>query len=240
MTDAAAPQTSSTAGIWEDFIDIFHQPSQVFDRRRDGQYGLALLLLVALVAVLYIALNNGLAPITDAELSKQAAAMAEKNPAAAEQLAGARGAMEKFAMFGAVIFIPILVFIGAVLLWLIAKFLDAKIAFAAAMMVVTYSQLPRLVETVVSALQGLFLDPSAITSRYSVQIGPARFLGEDTNEVVMAVLGGLDLFTIWVCVLVAIGLSVVARVSIRKGAIASAIIWAVSLLPGIFAGLRGT
>lgn len=238
MTDAAAPPTAPSAGIWEDFIDIFHQPSQVFDRRRHGQYGLALLFLVVMFGVLYVALNNGLAPITDAEVAKQAAAMAEKNPAmTAEQLSGARGAMEKFAMFGAIIFIPVGVFLGAVLLWLVAKFVDAKIAFAAAMMVITYSQMPRLIELVLNALQGLFLDPASITSRYSVQIGPARFLGNDSNAVLQTVLGGLDLFTIWTCVLVAIGLSVVARVSIQKGAIASGIIWIVGLLPALYAAI---
>jgi hypothetical protein len=238
MTDAAAPPTVPSAGIWEDFIDIFHQPSQVFDRRRHGQFGLALLFLVVMFAVLYIALNNGLAPITDAEVTKQAAAMAEKNPAmTAEQLSGARGAMEKFAMFGAIIFIPVGVFLGAVLLWLVAKFVDAKIAFAAAMMVITYSQMPRLIELVLNALQGLFLDPASITSRYSVQIGPARFLGNDSNAILQTVLGGLDLFTIWTCVLVAIGLSVVARVSIQKGAIASVIIWIVGLLPALYAAI---
>jgi hypothetical protein len=238
MTDAAAPPTVPSAGIWEDFIDIFHQPSQVFDRRRHGQFGLALLFLVVMFAVLYIALNNGLAPITDAEVAKQAAAMAEKNPAmTAEQLSGARGAMEKFAMFGAIIFIPVGVFLGAVLLWLVAKFVDAKIAFAAAMMVITYSQMPRLIELVLNALQGLFLDPASITSRYSVQIGPARFLGNDSNAILQTLFGGLDLFTIWTCVLVAIGLSVVARVSIQKGAIASVIIWIVGLLPALYAAI---
>jgi hypothetical protein len=239
MTDAAATPQTPNAGIWEDFIDIFHQPSQVFDRRRNGQFGLALLLLVVFFAVLYIALNNGLAPITDAEISKQMAAMAEKNPGMASgDMSSARGAMEKFAMFGAIIFIPVGVFLGAVLLWIVARFIDAKIAFAASMMIITYSQMPRLIELVASALQGLFLAPESISSRYSVQIGPARFLDNDSNQILQTILGGLDLFTIWVCVLVAIGLAVVARVSIRKAAIASGIIWIVGLLPGLFAALR--
>lgn len=238
MTDPVAPQAAPSAGLWEDFIDIFHSPSQVFDRRRDGKFGLALLLLVVIFAVLYIALNNGLAPITDAEVAKQAAAMAEKNAAmTAEQLSSARGMMEKFAMFGAIIFIPVGVLIGGLLLWLVAKFLDAKIAFAAAMMIMTYSQIPRILDVVLSALQGLFLDPASITSRYSVQLGPARFLDNDSNPVLQTLLGGLDLFTIWVCVLIAIGLAVVARVSLKKGAIASGVIWLLGLLPALYAAI---
>ena len=239
MTNATSPAPSpAKSGLWEDFIDIFYQPSQVFERRRDGQFGLALLLLVVISTILYFALRNGLAPIMDAEMSKQAAAMAEKNPnMTAEQLAGAKSAMEKFAMFGTVIFIPIGVLIAAVLLWLAGKLFDAKVAFAAAMMIVTYSQIPKIAEMVLSAIQGLFLEPEAITSRYSVTLGPARFLDPDANPILMTVLGGLDVFTIWVFVLCAIGLSVVARVPIKRAAFVSAAVWLVSLLPALYGAL---
>ncbi len=239
MTEAtAAPPTPAGAGLWEDFIDIFYQPSQVFDRRRGGQFGLALLLLVVMMGILYFALNNGIAPIIEAETAKQVAAIAEQNPAmTAEQLTGTRSAMEKFAVFGAVLFIPVGVLLAAVVLWLVTKFIDAKIAFAAAMMIMTYSQIPRLIEVILNALQGLFLDPASITSRFSVQIGPARFLDADANQILATILGGLDLFTIWVSVLIAIGLAVVARVPLRRAAIASAIIWVLGLLPALYGAL---
>lgn len=237
MTEATSP-TPAKAGIWEDFIDIFFQPSQVFERRREGQFGLALLILVVLSTALYFALRNGLAPIMDAEMSRQAAAMLEKNPEmTAEQLATAQSFMEKVAMFGTVIFIPLGVLIGAALLWLAGRIFDAKVAFAAAMMIVTYSQLPKIVEMVLSALQGLFLEPEAITSRYSVTLGIARFLDPDTNPFVLTLIGGLDLFTIWVYVLMAIGLSIVARVPMQRAALAVAATWFVGLLPGMFQAL---
>jgi len=80
MTEATASPSPAKAGIWEDFIDIFYQPSQVFERRRDGKFGMALLALVILSGVLFLALKNGLAPVMDAEMAKAAAAMAAKNP----------------------------------------------------------------------------------------------------------------------------------------------------------------
>ena len=126
MTEATVvPPAPPGAGLWEEFIDIFYQPSQVFERRRGGQFGLALLLLVVMMGILYFALNNGIAPIIEAEVAKQAAAIAEQNPSmSAEQLSGTRSAMEKFAAFGAVLFIPVGVFLAAVVLWLVAKFLE--------------------------------------------------------------------------------------------------------------------
>ena len=238
MTDAIAP-VPEKAGIWEDFIDILHQPSTVFDRRRAGQFGLALLILVVVFAILYFALRNGLGPVTDAEFDRQAAAMARNNPnMTADQLAGARGAMEKFALFGAVVFVPIGVLITGALIWLLGKLFDAKVIFAAAMMIATYSTVPRLIELVVTALQGLFLPPEDITSRFSVTLGLGRFLSPDTNPALLALLGSVEVFTIWTVVLMAIGVSVVARVPMGRAAAVAASVWVVSFLPALFGALR--
>jgi hypothetical protein len=238
MTDAVSQPAPGGAGIWEDFVDIFFQPSKVFERRREGKFGLALLILVVLSTILYFALRNGLAPVMDAEISKQIAAMAAKNPnMTAEQLAGAKSGMEMFGMFGTIIFIPIGVAIVALLIWLAGKLFDARTAFGQAMMIATYSQVPKVIEMVLSALQGLLLDPDSITSRFSVSLGPARFLGDDANPVVQTVLGGFDLFTIWVFVLLAIGVSVVARVPLKRAGMVSAAAWLVSLLPALYGAL---
>lgn len=238
MTDATASPTPAKAGLWEDFIDIFMQPRQVFDRRRDGKFGLALLALVGLTAILFFALKNGLGPIMDAEMAKQAAAMAAKNPQITpEQIAASQGMMEKFAVVGYVLFLPIGVVIAAVLLWLAGKLVGASVAFAAAMMIATYAQFPRIAELIVNALQGLLLSPESITSRYSVQIGPARFMDPSANPIALTVLGGLDLFTLWVTFLCALGLSVVARVPLSKGLIAAGAVWLVGLLPALYQAL---
>jgi hypothetical protein len=238
MTDAAANPTPTRGGIWEDFVDIFVNPSQVFERRREGQFGLAMLALVVLSAVLFFALRNGIAPIMDAEMAKQAAAMAAKNPSITpDQIAAQQGMMEKFGVVFYIIGLPIGIVIAAVLLWLGGKLVGASVAFAGAMMIATYSQFPRIVEMITNALQGLLLSPEAITGRYSVQFGPARFLDASANPFLLTLLGGLDLFTIWVTVLLAIGLAVVARVPRRQAAIAAGGVWLVSLLPSLYQAL---
>ncbi len=238
MTDATASPTPGKAGLWEDFIDIFMQPSQVFERRRDGKFGLALLALVVLSGILFFALRNGIAPIMDAEMAKAAAAMAAKNPnITADQIAAQQGMMEKFAVIGYVLFMPIGIVITAVLLWLSSKAISASVAFAAAMMIATYSQFPRVVEMIINAIQGLLLAPESITSRFSVQLGPARFLDAHANPVLQTILGGLDLFTIWVTVLLAIGISVVARVPRSRAAIAAGIVWFLGLLIPLYQAL---
>ena len=239
MTDAtAAAPTPSKASVWEDFIDILYQPSAVFERRREGQFGLALVILAVVTGILAFALHNGLAPVMDAVMAKQQAAALAKNPSlSADQLAMMSSVAEKMSKFGAIIFVPIVAVIGAALIWLIGKFVDTKVTFAAAMMIAVYSGIPRILQTIVTALQGLFLSPESITSANSVSIGPARFLPDSTNAGLAAVLNNLDVFTIWAFVLMAIGIAVVARVPMKRAAITAFLVWLVTLLPSIYQGI---
>jgi hypothetical protein len=238
MTDAtaAAPVPApSTASVWEDFIDIFHQPSAVFERRREGQFWLALVILAVLTGILAFALHNGLAPVMDAVMAKQQAAALAKNPnLTADQLSMMSGVAEKMSKFGAIIFVPIVAVIGAALIWIIGKFVDTKVTFAAAMMIAVYSGIPRVIQTIVTAVQGLLMAPESITSANSVSIGPARFLPDSANAGLGAVLANLDVFTIWIFVLMAIGIAVVARVPMKRAAITAFLVWLVTLLPSIY------
>ncbi len=238
MTDAAAPPVPSKSSVFEDFVDIFVQPSAVFERRRDGQFGLALVVLSIVTAILAFVLYNGLAPIMDAVIAKEQAAMLAKNPGMTqEQLSGMTGFMEISSKYGAIVIVPIAALIGAVLIWLIGKFLDAKMAFVAAMMISVYSGVPRVVQTVVTALQGLLLPPESITSVNSVGIGPARFLPDSADPILTTLLAGLDAFTIWSVVLSAIGIAVVARVPMKRAAIVAGIVWLLGLLPALYGAI---
>ncbi len=238
MTDAAIPPVPAKSSVFEDFVDIFFQPSVVFERRRDGQFGLALVILAVVTGILAFVLHNGLAPVMDTVIAKQQAAMMAKNPALTqEQLSGMTGFMEMSSKYGAIVFVPIAAFIGGVLIWLIGKFLDAKMAFAAAMVVSVYTGVPRVVQTVVTALQGLLLAPESITSPNSVGIGPARFLPDSASPILATILAGLDVFTIWSVVLSAIGIAVIARVPMKKAAIVAGIVWLVSLLPALYGAI---
>src|SRR5881398_3207402 len=89
--------TPSRASLWEDFVDIFYTPSSVFARRADGKFGLALLVLIAVGAVLFFITKNAMQPILDSEFARQTAAAMRKNPnITADQMAGPRKFFETF------------------------------------------------------------------------------------------------------------------------------------------------
>jgi hypothetical protein len=69
--------------------------------------------------------------------------------------------------------------------------------------------------------------------------GVGRFLDPDTvSPLLLAVVGRVDLITLWITALVAIGLCVTGRIPMAKAAIAAAIVWLVGGLPLIIPALR--
>jgi len=232
---------SGRASLWEDFVDIFYAPSQVFARRADGKFGMPLLFLVVVCAVLAFLTKNAMQPVMDAEFARRSAEMMRKNPnLTAEQMASGRGFFETFGPIFFAIGITVSVFGTGLVLWLVGKLFDAKESVAAAIMIATYAEMPRIVQILVNAAQGLFMAPEKLTSMYSVGISPARFMDPDhASPVILALASRVDPFVIWITVLLAIGLHVIGKIPKQQAYIAAAITWVVGALPAVFGALRG-
>ena len=227
------------AGLWEDFVDIFYTPSSVFARRSDGKFGMALLFLVLVGTVLVFLTKNATQPIMDAEFARQSAAAMRRNPnLTAEQMAGGRGFFEMFAPLIFALFLTISIFGTGVVLWLVGKLFDAKESVAAAIMIATYSEVPRLVQILTNAAQGLVMAPEKLNSMNAVGFSLARFMDPEGSQVMIALASRIDLFTIWVTVLLAIGLHVVGKIPKQQTGIAAAITWVVGALPAVLGALR--
>jgi hypothetical protein len=228
------------AGLWEDFVDIFYAPSSVFARRADGKFGMPLLFLVLVGTVLFFLTKNATSPIMDAEFARQSAAAMRKNPnLTAEQMASGRGVFEMFAPLFFAIGITFSIFGTGVVLWLVGKLFDAKESATAAIMIATYSEVPRLVQILTNAAQGLVMSPEKLNSINSVAFNLARFMDPDrASPVMIALASRVDLFTIWVTVLLAIGLHVVGKIPKQQAGIVAGITWLVGALPALFGALR--
>jgi len=232
--------TPSKASLWEDFVDIFYAPSSVFARRADGKFGLALLVLIGIGTVLFFITKNAMQPIFDAEFTRQTAAAMAKNPnITAEQMASSRGFFEKLSPFFFAIGVTLSVFGSGLVLWLVSKLFDAKEKLTAAFMIATYSAVPRIVQILVNAAQALFMTPEKLNGVNSVGFGPARFMDPDhASAVAIALAGRFDLFTIWITVLLGIGIYVVGRITKQQAAIAAALTWVIGSLPAVLGALR--
>src|SRR6476646_8591687 len=114
---AGATAPTSPASWWEDFIDIFYAPSQVFARRENSGFAIPMLVVTLLVALIAIANSGVMQPIMDAEFARATAAA---------MMAKGRSFGEAIAKFGAFILLPVAMFLTGLVLWLVGKLFDAK------------------------------------------------------------------------------------------------------------------
>ena len=115
------------------------------------------------------------------------------------------------------VFMPVAIFGVGCATWLAGKLVDAKQTFHAALVVAAYAYVPRILESVVNGVQGLLLDPAQLDGRFRLSLGPGRFLDPDTaSPLLLAFVGRLDVFTLWITVLIAIGLAVTGRIPLRQ------------------------
>ena len=236
----AAPTPAKPASRWEDFIDIFYAPSSVYERRRNSGFGIPMLVITLLVGAVFLANSGAMQPIMDAEFARGSAAAMKQNPQLTpEMMEKGRAIGETFAKVGAFVFVPIAMFLTGLVLWIVGKFFEAKETFAAALMVAAYAYAPRVLESIVGGVQLLLMDPASLDGRYRISLGLGRFLDPNTaSPMLLALLGRVDVFTIWLTVLLAIGLSVTGRISRSKASIAAAIVWLVGALPAVWQASR--
>ncbi len=240
MATQAAPAAAPPAAIWEDFIDIFYAPASVFRRREHANFFIPLTVITIVCGVLFYLNSGALQPMFDAEFDRGMAIARRQNPnMPAEAIETMRAFASRMQMVAVFIFLPIAMFGIGVTTGLAGKLVDAKQTFNAALVVGAYAYAPRIIDAVLQGLQGLFLDPAQLDGRFRLSLGIGRFLDPDTTSpLLLAVLGRVDLITIWITVLIAIGLCVTGRIPLRKAAIAAAIVWLLGGLPLILPALQ--
>lgn len=228
------------AAVWEDFIDIFYAPSAVFRRREAGSVFIPMLVVTALCGALFYLNSGALQPMFDAEFDRQMAVVMRNNPNInAEAVDRMRGFAMRMQQVGMAVFLPLTIFFVGVATWLAGKLVDATQSFHAAMIVSAYAHTVRILDQVLHGIQALLLDPSQLDGRFRFSLGVGRFLDPDTaSPLLLAAVGRIDVITLWLTALIAIGLCVTGRIPLRRAAIAAAIVWVLGGLPLIFSALR--
>ena len=233
---ASAPKTS----LWEDFVDIFYAPSQVFARRRDGRFGAALLVLTVVSALLFFFVLRGpFESVFDAQFDAGMRAREGQGPALSpEQMASARRFARGIGLGIGLLNAPLVVLAVGAVLWLVGKLFGSAATFAQSMMVATYANVPRLLGTVVAGALAYFADPVTLTSPARLTLSPARFMPEGTPPALLFLLMRFDVMTIWATVLLGIGLSVVGNLPRSRAMMAAGAVWLVATLVQVAQGAQ--
>jgi hypothetical protein len=224
--NASAPKPAS---FWEDLIDIFYQPTDVFRRRQSASAWPPFLFVVIASGVITFATFNAIEPAFAGDFARTIPAIMRQNPQMTQEMADkARTFQEISVRYFAGVFIAVSILIVGLLTWLFGKMFGAVESFGAAMLIASYAYMPRLLGTILSSAQGLLLDPLSVTSLSSLSLGPARFLDPATaSPVLMVLLMRLDVTVLWETVLLAIGLAVLGKISKSQATVFGILIWVV-------------
>jgi hypothetical protein len=226
---APAATASKSPSVLEDIVDVFYQPTTVFERRRTAGFGLVLLIYTILNALMLYAARPAMRPVFERQID-QAVEKINANPSiSAEQKETIANRMRSavdspFTLIVPVILLPIGVLITAFVLWLVAKLVGSVARYEQVAMVATFAQFPRLLVT--ALMTGFFLATGReAQTQFGLTLSPATFLGADSSPVVAAMLSRFDVGVLWATALLAIGIAVVGRVSRAQAYIAAAIVW---------------
>jgi hypothetical protein len=225
-------ETRTAAGP-SDLAEIFYAPTDVFERRREGGFWLPLIVLFVASAVIFYATKNVMQPVFDAEWARGVAKMRAQNPnLTTEQLEQGKGMAQTFAIVGVFFSTFVGPLIAGVVLWLVAKMFGVRQSITAAITVAVFALFPLIIEGLVNAIQAAFLPEESITSRYSLSLGPARFLAGPASKM-HALVGHIDLFTIWTAVLIAIGVRVTGNATRNQAIGVAVVMWIIGALPAL-------
>ncbi|HET7585720.1 MAG TPA: YIP1 family protein [Gemmatimonadaceae bacterium] len=244
---SSTPPTPSAEGApaekpvsrWEDLVDIFVSPAELFERRKNSSPWFPLIVAAVVSFALFLATRPLLQPIYDVMGDKMmAAAQQAGRQVTPEQMERGRTIGTWIAAASQLVVIPITIAITGFVLWIVGKLVDARESLGAAIMVCAFAFFPRLLSWVALGIEGVLMDISHATL-ISIGFSAARFAGTGTSPVVLALLSRVDLFIIWTTILLAIGLSITGRISRGRAAIAAIVVWLLGAIPPMFTALSG-
>ena len=215
------------ASFWEDLIDIFLSPADVFRREQNKSVWPPMLFVAIAVGVIFFVTFNTLEPIFDAEFARNTAKAAASNPnVTAEQLEAGKKIGMNVARYGVGIIMMVTMAILGLFTWLLGKVVGSAASLHDGLVIAAWSYFPRILGAIAGGVQGLVMDPAKLNSQLSITLSPARFMDPATaNPLLYQLAGRFDLFTIWVTILLAVGVAVLGKVSKERAALFGFLIW---------------
>jgi hypothetical protein len=159
-------------------------------------------------------------------------------------------AMERAIKFATIIgycipiFVPISFLVMALVLWaIVSGILSAPVRFGQVFAIVTYAQLPTVLMSILMAIVLQLKNAADYNVQNPLMFNPGAFMDPQTSpKFVYSLASSLDLFTIWILLLVATGLKAAGGKKLSFGGALFAVMlpWAVIVLgKAAFAGLTG-
>src|SRR5690606_3339621 len=114
--------------VWEDFVDIYVAPRQVFMRRLDRRYALVLSVLAIVLALLAIPAQTAISSAVEADLQRAMAQAGAETPIGSPFMDPTSGISLVMAVVGTLVLVPLGVFVTGLIIWGISSIFSAAIS----------------------------------------------------------------------------------------------------------------
>jgi hypothetical protein len=228
---------------WQRVTNTFTAPSKTFEdiKRGHRSWWMPFLILSIVGYIFFAVVNTRIGMRTTAENQIRLDPKAEERMA--QLTPEQRETQMKFSVYftegifiGGPVVLLVIVAVGSLVLWGTVNFLfGGKATFGGVFATWMFASLPSIVKT----LLGIIViyagtAPESFNIRNFAPTNLGAFLNPaETNKVLYSLATSLDIMTLWCCVLMAIGISIVAGIKRKSGYIAVFGWWAIIIIGGM-------
>ena len=235
----AVEPPSRGIGELERIPGVFFEPTKTFEdiaRRPSWLIPLILLIVVSMASSFAISQKIGWERIVRQQVESSSRAQQIPPEQRERQIEMGVKMASIFAYAGALVGAPIgSLVIAGVLLGIVAGIMSAAVRFKQVFAVVCWSSLPNAIKTILLIAVVYLKNPDDFNIKNALAFNVGAFLDpEKTSKFLHSIATSLDLFTIWVILLIAVGLKAAAgkKLSFAGALIAVALPWAVIVFAG--------
>jgi hypothetical protein len=220
------------ASRWEDYIDVFFSPADLFRRRAHDRVAPPLVTLLILGLVLYFVMLPANAIVMRAALAD--------NPEGLQMVERMGLAMQVLGSIVVPFTYAFMVAAAATLLWFIGRLADIRTDFSRTALIATYAAFVLLLSQLIVGALVLIHGEAGLDPVRHLSLGVLRFTGQDgIPPELLALLRRVDLVNIWQAVLWATGIRVIYGVGWARAAFVAGATWLLFAVPGVVMGALG-
>ena len=210
----------------ERVLDTFIAPTKTFaDLRRNQSWWLPFVI-IALFSYLFTgtaAAHLGIPRLAESAIRNnpsQNERMQQATPEARAQTMSITIAIMKVTFYSVPVLTLVVSAVVALLLWVGFNFiLGGTATYPGMFAVAIFASLPSILRSLLSTTMLFLGDPEGFNINDPIGTNPGFYMGADSSAFLKSALGSVDLFSLWVLALMAVGAAIVARVKIRSGLI---------------------
>jgi hypothetical protein len=229
-TPPEAGEPAERASRWEDYVDIYFSPAELFRRRARDSVMQPLIALITLALLFYLILLPA-----NAMLIRAAA-----KPRSVELNARMMMVLQVMGALSVPLWYVVSIAFVAALLWLVSRFAEVGTDFSRTLLIATYGGFILLLAQLVSGVLVLLHGEAGLDPIRHLSLGVLRFTADDgIARALVPLLRRLDIFAIWQAVLWAVGLREIYRTTRLQAAVVAAVAWLLFAVPGLIMAAVG-